>query len=318
MKQIMTVNGLQSPDNLGFCQPHEHLMISKGVPSSLHGDLLIDDINKSAKEVMAYKQAGGGTIIDAQPGGCNRDASALAEISTMTGVNIIASTGFHKHIFYPENHWLFTMSCEELQKIFIHELTIGMYDNIDKHFMQTHNNHKAGIIKVALDSCNLTPMYEKCFHAAALASIECDVPLLVHIEQGSDPVSLADTLLSWGVNPTRIIFCHLDRDIMPMSYYTTVLGKGITLEFDTIGRFKYHDDESEVKLIMDLLNAGYEEQLLISLDTTRRHLTSYNPEGVGLCYILKTFIPMMRIGGMTDKQIAKVTHGNIVRVFINK
>lgn len=315
MKKIMTVNGLQSPEKLGFCQPHEHLMISKGVPSALHGDLLIDDISKSTGEVMAYKEAGGGTIIDAQPGGCSRVALALAEISTMTGVNIIASTGFHKHIFYPESHWLFTMSCEELQKVFIHELTIGMYDDIDKHFKQTHSTHKAGIIKVALDSCNLTPMYEKCFRAAALASIECDVPLLVHIEQGSNPLALADALLSWGVNPTRIIFCHLDRDVMPMSYYTTILDKGISLEFDTIGRFKYHDDESEVKLVMALLDAGYENQLLFSMDTTRRHLITYNPEGVGLCYILQTFLPMMRIAGMTDEQIHTVTHENVVRIF---
>ena len=315
MKQIMTVNGLQSPEKLGFCQPHEHLMISRGVSSSLHGALLIDDISKSTAEVMAYKEAGGKSIIDAQPGGCNRVALALAEISTMTGVNIIASTGFHKHIFYPENHWLFTMSCAELQKVFIHELTIGMYDNIDKHFEPTHSTHKAGIIKVALDSCNLTPMYEKCFQAAALAAIECDVPLMVHIEQGSNPAALADTLLSWGVNPKRILFCHMDREVMPLEYYTTVLDKGITLEFDTIGRFKYHNDESEVKLIMTLLTAGYEDQLLFSLDTTRERLITYNPEGVGLCYLLKTFLPMMRIAGMTDEQVHTVTQENLVRIF---
>ena len=315
MKQIMTVNGLVNPDALGFCQPHEHLMISEGVSSSLHGALLIDDIDRSIVEVMAYKEMGGETIIDAQPGGCNRVATALAKISLETGVNIIASTGFHKHMFYPKNHWLFTKSLEELQEIFIHELTIGMYNDIDNQFLPSHELNKAGIVKVALDSCNLTPEYEKCFHAAANAAIKCDVPMMVHIEQGSDPVALLDTLIEWGVNPTRIIFCHMDREVMSLEYYTTVLDKGVTLEFDTIGRFKYHDDESEVKLVMDLLEAGYEEQLLFSLDTTRERLISYNSEGVGLTYILRTFIPMMKSAGMTDEQVEKVMHGNLVRVF---
>jgi len=315
MKQIMTVNGWQSSGNLGFCQPHEHLMISKGVSSSLHDALLIDDIDKSIAEVSAYKMAGGDTIIDAQPGGCNRVAAALSDISDTTGVNIIASTGFHKHMFYPKSHWLFTKSLDELKEVFVHELSIGMYTNIDDDFSTEYISNKAGIVKVALDSCNLTPMYEKCFHAAALAAIECDVPMMVHIEQGSDPVALAGTLISWGVNANRIIFCHMDREVMPLEYYTTVLDKGITLEFDTIGRFKYHDDESEVKLVMDLFDAGYEGQLLFSLDTTRERLIAYNPDGVGLAYILKTFLPMMKKAGMTDVQVRKVMHDNFVRVF---
>jgi len=315
MKQIMTVNGWKSPETLGFCQPHEHLMISKGVSSSLHDALLIDDIGKSIAEVIAYKKAGGQTIIDAQPGGCNRVAEALVEISSKAGVNIIASTGFHKHIFYPTNHWLFTKSREELQEIFVHELTAGMFTNIDNQFSSEHIPNKAGIVKVALDSCNLTPVYEKCFRAATLAAIQCDVPMMVHIEQGSDAEALLDTLIVWGANPKRIIFCHMDRKVMPLEYYRTVLDKGVTLEFDTIGRFKYHDDASEGKLVMELIDAGYEEQLLFSLDTTRARLIAYNPDGIGLTYIIKTFLPMMKAAGMNDAQIAKITHTNLMKVF---
>ncbi len=56
----------------------------------------------------------------------------LYEISQITGVNIIASTGFHKLIFYPENHWLKKITIDEFISILIEEITSGMYVNCDK------------------------------------------------------------------------------------------------------------------------------------------------------------------------------------------
>ena len=315
MKQIMTVTGWQHPDDLGFCQPHEHLMISAGISSTLNPALCIDDVEKSIKDVLDYKKAGGQTIIDAQPAGCNRMETALLEISKRTGISIIASTGFHKHIFYPKNHWIFYEPLETLRDFFIHELSVGMHTDINQNFTKSYLPIKAGQIKVAFDTQGLTPMYQKCFHAATQAAVTCDVPLMVHIEQGSAPLVLLKQLLSWGIPAKRIIFCHLDRKIMPLSYYTDVLEQGIVLEFDTIGRFKYHSDNEEAELIMKLLDLGFENQLLISLDTTRERLRSYNEDGIGLDYLFTSFLPLLKQFGVTKQQIEKITQKNIIRVF---
>ena len=315
MKEIMTVRGWQNPLSLGFCQPHEHLMISSGISSTLYPALCIDDIDKSVEEVLSYKKAGGKTIIDAQPGGCNRVEGALLEISEKTNIHIIASTGFHKHIFYPKTHWIFHASLETLKDFFIHELTIGMYTDINQNLTDAYLPIRAGQIKAALDTEGLTPVYQKCFHAAAQAAVICDVPFMVHIEQGSVPLNLLDKLLAWNVPANRIIFCHLDRKIMPLSYYTDVLEQGIALEFDTIGRFKYHSDEEEATLIMKLLDLGFENQLLISLDTTRERLRSYNRAGIGLDYLFTSFLSLLRQHGVTKQQIKKITQDNIIRIF---
>ena len=311
----MTVCGWENLENIGFCQPHEHLMISHGVSAKLHPALCIDDIEKSTAEVFTFKEHGGKTIIDAQPGGCNRMESALYEISKNTGVNIIASTGFHKLIFYPKEHWIHTISLEELEDFYTHELTFGMYSDINLKLHKNFVPYKAGIIKAALDTKGLTPIYKKCFMAAAKASIRCNVPMMIHIEQGSDPVTLLDTLLSWGVPSHRLLFCHMDREVLPLSYYTSVLDKGISLEFDTIGRFKYHSDEDEAALVMKLITAGYEDQLLFSLDTTRDRHRSYNKDGIGLSYLFTDFLPLIRKYGIRDEQIYKITHTNLMRVF---
>ena len=315
MKKITTVLGAIEPEALGFVQPHEHLMISRGVSADINPAICIDDVDKSVQEVLAFRDAGGGTIIDAQPGGCNRVAEGLREIAERTGVHIIAATGFHKHIFYKKDHWIFTESKETIRDLFIHELEVGMYTNLEAGLSGPYIDSRAGIVKGANDVVNLTPNYEKCFRAAAEAAIHCEKPLMVHIEPWSDGTKLLKTLLAWGVQPHRILFCHMDRAILPISHYRFFLDAGISLEFDTIGRFRYHGDAEEAVLIKALLDLGYEDQILCSLDTTRERLKAYNPGGVGLTYLFTSFFPLLREHGVSQRQLDKISHDNIVRAF---
>lgn len=315
MKTIMTILGRRNPEELGFCHCHEHLMLSKGVSFERNPVLCMEDVDKSTQEVILFKEAGGGTIIDAQPGGCNRMECALHEIAERSGVNIIASTGFHKLIFYPEDHWMRTADENNLYRFFRNELCNGMYTNIDREFFPSSVPYCAGIVKTALDTEGLTPVYKKLFAAATKASIASDVPFMVHIEQNSDPAGLLTFLLEQGVPAKRIIFCHMDRAVENISYYTQVLEQGITLEFDTIGRFKYHDDASEIQLIKDLIDRGYEDKLLFSLDTTAARLKSYTPDAIGLDYILNSFVPALKDAGITEEQIRKISHDNCIHVF---
>lgn len=313
MREIVTVTGKITADQIGFCQFHEHLLVSKGKSYEINPDIYMDEVEKSAAEAAIFKKAGGRTIIDAQPGGCNRMAAGLAEISKKTGVNIICSTGFHKLMFYPEGHWIFDMPEADLAGFFARELTIGVSDQCDTKLPGKSKSQRAGIIKCALDRENLTPRYEKLFRAAAKAAIATERTMMVHIEKGSDPLLLLDFLLSLGMNPKHLVFCHLDRAVADLEIHKAVAERGVFLEFDTIGRFKYHSDEYEIELMKDLIRAGYGDRLLFSLDTTRARLKAYCPEAVGLDYILNVFIGKMKEAGITDSQIEKISNQNCIR-----
>lgn len=89
---------------------------------------------------------------------------------------------------------------------------------------------------------------------------------------------------------------------------------GIYLEYDTIGRFKYHSDAHEANIFREMIDSGFEDQLLFSLDTTRERLKAYHPEGVGLHYILHTFIPLLQTCGITEAQIHKISCENCRQV----
>ena len=87
------------------------------------------------------------------------------------------------------------------------------------------------------------------------------------------------------------------------------------LEYDTIGRFKYHDDESECRLIAHMIEQGYEKQLLLSLDTTAQRLASYGDSSIGLTYLLRKFIPLLKRFGVSDQTIDSIMIGNPMRIF---
>lgn len=240
----------------------------------------------------------------------------LVRISEKSGVHIIASTGFHKLRFYYKSHWIFSRSREDIAGFFIRELTEGMFTDADTVFAGTQIKAKAGFIKTALDVCNLTPEYRRLFLAASDAAARAGRTVMIHVEKGSDPLALFDFLTGYGIPPERLIFCHLDRACPDLSVPLTLLRQGAFLEFDTIGRFKYHDDRTEAAIFQKLVEKGFENQLLFSLDTTRARMKSYTPDAVGLDYLLLTFLNCLREFGITREHIRKFSHENVLRALL--
>ena len=314
MKKISTVLGDINPGALGFCQSHEHLSIARDCPIAGGPAKCIDDPKKNIAELELYYTAGGRSLVDAQPMGCGRESNMLFNISQKSGVHIIASTGFHKLSFYPETHWLTSCGEEEMTRLFISELEDGMYLDADHNFPQQQSGIKAGQIKTAIDTEGLSPRYQKLFTAAAEAAKATGSALMAHIEQGMDPRPLASFLVKLGLSGDRIIFCHLDRAIADLRIHKEICEQGIYLEYDTIGRPKYHDDEKEAEIILELVKAGFENKLLMSLDTTRARLKCYGGTP-GLAYILEKFIPLLKKRGLTAAHIRSFFVENPSRVF---
>lgn len=314
MRKITTVTGDIEPGELGHCQCHEHLLIGPGISGEINPALHFEDVDKSTREAKAYRAAGGGALVDAQPGGCSRRERGLQQISRDSGVAIISSTGFHKMIFYPESHWIFRYSQKEIADIFTEELTRGMFYDIDDDFSGKQRDIRAGIVKMAIDKENLTPQYKKILAAGVQGACKADTAMMVHIEFNSDPEALLDYLMEQGGEPRRMIFCHMDRAIPDLEVHKRILKQGVYLEYDTIGRFKYHSDERELEIFREMADGGYLSQLLFSLDTTKERMKAYNPEGVGLDYILREFIPSMEEVGFTREDIRTIAEENCRRV----
>jgi predicted metal-dependent phosphotriesterase family hydrolase len=62
-------------------------------------------------------------------------------------------------------------------------------------------------------------------------------------------------------------------------------------------------------LISQMIQKGFLERILLSLDTTAGRFHYYGGE-TGLDYLLASFLPMMQTAGLTDSQCRQMTRDN--------
>lgn len=302
---VRTVAGDVKNGSLGHCQCHEHIFLAKGKSFEVNPALWMDDETASTAELNLYKAAGGGTLVDAQPVGGGSMPRALQRASKLSGVNVIASTGFHKLIFYDKGHWLYTADEDELADYFIQDIHAGMAVDADNAKPSKRCSAKAGIIKCALDTQGLDKDYEKLFRAAAKAHKATNAPMMIHTEDGVHAGELVEFLCNLGIKPEKMIICHMERSLARMEEKIQAAKTGVYLQCDTIARYKYHSDEDEAAFLRRMCDEGMEEKLLIGLDTTRQRLKSYGG-ATGLDYILTDFLPLLKRYGFSDKTLHRI------------
>ncbi|MBR2570773.1 MAG: phosphotriesterase [Clostridia bacterium] len=307
MAQLMTVTGTIDSSQMGFCQMHEHLFTADTPAARANPALRIDREDLSAAELKDYRALGGDTVVDCQPGGAGRDIGALRRISRESGVRIVSVTGFHMPVFYPADHWVFRESAGEMRGRFERELRQGVAADAGEPVFP-------GAVKAAVGRDGATGRFEVCLRAAAGAAARCGVPLILHTEYGIGAVRAVGVCEEEGLDPAHIAVCHADRQAADFRTHEEIARTGAYLEYDTIARYKYHDDESEIRLIRHMLDAGFGNRLLISLDTTAARLKRYGGEP-GLGYILRDFTAMLAESGVGTGEISTITRENPRRIF---
>jgi Predicted metal-dependent hydrolase with the TIM-barrel fold len=262
-------------------------------------------LQKTTCELRSYRAAGGSLVVDAQPVCAGRIAEYLVKASADSGVHIIASTGFHKTVFYYDDAYIFHYGEDDITDLYINEIKTGMISSKKGRYRPL--DARAGIIKTAVDKGGIyaDSVYEKLFHSAANAAMQSGAPVLVHMEQGADAFQIIDFFMKKGIEPEKLLICHLDRARYDIEYHKKVLETGVYLEYDTINRNKYFSDGQEIDLICAMIEAGYEDKLLISLDTTNKRLRAYGAD-MGLDYILTEFVPKLRKASVSDRSIQKM------------
>lgn len=308
MRTVQTVTGPRDLAELGHCQMHEHLFVRDTPAARQNPALRIDDEEKSAQELRDYLAAGGRALVDAQPVGAGRDAQALARLSRASGALIVTVTGYHRPMFYPSDSFFFEQGEDALFDRFLMELSVGVVDGAARLEV------RAGAVKAALGPDGPEGRDAVLLRAAARAAARGDVPLILHTERGAGAVAAVKLCERLGVDPSRVLVCHADRQAGDFRPHEEIAATGAFLEYDTIGRFRYHDDESEIRLILHMLDKGHRDRLLLSLDTTAGRLSSYGGS-IGLTYLLAAFLPALVRAGVPQSDLDAITRRNPVRAF---
>ncbi len=301
MRIIRTVLGDIASDDLGVCYAHEHIVIDRSFVTQQYPDFLLEDIDRIAAELHAYRLAGGRAMVDSMPCGGGRSVTKLALVSSRSGVHILCPTGVHLEKYYPHGHWTERATVEQLSKIFIDEIEHGIDANDTNGPNLNRTVHKAGLIKVASGLNSIALREQRVFEAAAISHNKTGVPILTHTEQGTAALLQIELLSRMGVHPSHVVISHLDRK-PDLTYHREVLSTGVFLEYDSAFRWKGGDNPTR-DLLLDLASDGYLNQLMVGMDAARsRYWTSFDGSP-GLSFLLGPFSQELRDRGWTDQHL---------------
>ncbi len=295
----MTVLGQVEAKNLGHIQPHEHIFVDIAWIPNRWDFPVLEDINQMRDEVLLYKQAGGGTLVDVTPMACGRDPVKLATISRDTGVHIVMGTSWYRAPYYPEN--INKVTTRDLTSILVDEISNGYEDS----------GIRPGIIgEIGIDKRWIQGSEERVFRASARAAIQTGLSITTHTPPHCAEM-LFELLEEEKVDSSRIIFGHMDNTL-EIDYFLSVLKKGVSVELDLIGLQHLNTDQRRADLVVKLIRLGYVDKILLSMDVyTRPQLKTNN--GLGYGYLIETFLPRLRAAEVSEEEIEIMTRKNPAR-----
>ncbi len=285
---VVTVLGPIAPVDLGVTDAHDHLFLrSPALPGQE-----FDDPDRATEEVSTAKRGGLQAIVEVTPIGLGRHPAGMRAVAEATGVHIVAATGYHRDAHYPPGHWVREAPMEVLAERIITDLVQGMHPD-DWLSDAPFDAARAGVIKAGASYQHISPLEERRLMAAAWGHRETGAPILVHTEIGTCGHAIVDVLAREGVRSERVILAHMDRN-PDLELHIELAERGVTLEYDTVGRIKYRPDSQLLDLIEGMVEAGQANRILLGLDLGQRDYFHAYGGGPGLTYLMETFVPRLR------------------------
>jgi len=341
--KVQTVLGLIDAEELAITLPHEHFLVSGAVyfsepkeaglrrlahePVSLKNlswvqyhiydnldNMRLQDEELAIQEATAFKKEGGSTIVDLTNGSIGRDPLAIARISRMTGLNVIMGSGYY--IGDAQGPDYDRKTEEDIAEEIIADIETGV-GNTGVH---------AGIIGEIGCTWPLKDRERKSLRAAAHAQQNTGVAINIH-QTGYDenqPMEIIELLDNAGADISRVVMSHIDLRRLSLSARCNLAKTGCYLEYDLFGtnvppppRFPSLPpklcDMQRIEQIMELIDAGYLNQILMSQDICFKvQLLHYG--GHGYANILRNIVPLMLGVGITREQIHTIMVENPKRM----
>jgi phosphotriesterase-related protein len=286
-------------------------------------NLLQHDVDLTIRELAEYRRAGGGTIVDMEMPGIGRDVAALQRIARATGVHVIASTGWYTAGSHPPA--IAARDVADLADEIVREVTVGIGDT----GVRAGNIGEIGMSGYPSDP--FQPAEEKVLRAAARAQARTGASLTIHPNAGihglrEPPADHLDTYVDViereGADLAKLYISHMG--FFPAATARRMLARGVGfVAYDHFGHEEYYEalgpgrafprDKEEVALVLDLLEAGHADRVLIGCEVGWK--TCYQAYGGwGYAHVLDHIVPWLKDCGATDADLRTILVDNPARL----
>lgn len=304
LREVITVNGVIRPEEMGITYPHEHLFLDAMDHYASYGyQLVIDDEEVMAKEIAEFTNRGGRTVCDVTLDEIGRDPLRLARFSRRTGIHVLMGCGWYREFGYPPV--VAEKTSRELAELLVQEIEVGVGET----------GIRAGFIgEIGTGRHHIKPAEERVFRAAALAQSRTGVAITTHTTRwGTLALEQIAMLKEFGADLRRVIIGHLG-DRVGVHHLLPIAAQGVYLEVDNIGYLDYQPEYVRADNVAALVQEGFVDRVLLSEDICMLNHLQYTG-GKGYGYIFDVFLPLLRERGVTDEQIHQMMVVNPARVF---
>ena len=229
-------------------------------------------------------------------------------------------TGWYMKLYHPDG--MDTLTVEEMTDEIVRDVTVGVGDT----------GIRSGIIgEVGIEGSPITENEVKSIRASGRASRRTGAPITFHRGgQGREKLAVIGILDEEGADLSRVIFGHSDPIASDMDLMLEMLGHGVYIEFDLMGRvgvpLRYAPDSDDLRSFMSsagtaavadaiprLIDAGYVDRILLSQDVSAKmQLKKYG--GTGYSFIMEKFLPELRSRGVAEEHILTMMVENPKRI----
>lgn len=308
---VRTVLGDVGPSELGITYVHEHLIIDSPLIVDRWPHILLTSVADAVQELETCSAVGVGTIVDAMPAASGRDPMRLAEISRLSGINVVACTGLHTSKYYEGQRWTSEEPPEVLAELFIADVLEGIdrFDYMGPVVRRTP--YRAGILKVAVLEDVPTARDIRVFEAAARAHQATGVPILTHCEGGRGAMAQVELFGRLGVPLNRVVISHTDK-VNDLLYHRDLLETGVYLEYDQASRRGEASVDHTARIVAAMVEEGHTDRLMLSSDAARRSMWAVHG-GLGLAWLATRFVEILGDLGVGSDAIEKMLRENPAR-----
>ncbi|MCF3963516.1 phosphotriesterase family protein [Streptomyces fuscigenes] len=300
---LRTVSGaLDAAEVRGPVLAHEHLVLDLDRTGD-RAAVLDPDAHAPAvtKELTALRDEFGlSAIVELTCRGMGRDPHALARLSADTGVAVVAATGWYYEPFHPA----------EVAGTDTGRLTEVLLDEIGNGIGTT--GVRPGVIGEIGSHGDVPSGPEtRVLTASARAAAATGLSLATHAQLGRGGLAQLEILTAAGLAPHRVSIGHQDLLDDP-AVHRRLAAEGAYVAFDTVGKATYQSDETRLRLLLGLLDAGHADRVLLSCDISRHgYLLSEGGQGYG--HLFRSFLPKARAAGVDDDLVDLITRRNPLR-----
>jgi phosphotriesterase-related protein len=311
---VQLTGGKIDQSQMGRTLIHEHIYLGMPgwhldlkAPKYVRAELLARAVDK-LQELHAHDCR---TIVDPCPMDLGRDVEFVAEAAQRSGVNIVCATGVYTEV-EGLPYTFKTMPREDIVELFMKEITDGVGET----------GIKAGVVKIASGAHAGCEYEQKMLGVATEVSQLTGLPLVSHTHYAMHGHEQVDVVERHGGRANCMVVGHSgDRD--DSSYQVSLARRGAFVGLDRFGIETVLPDEIRIRNLLQLVEAGYRDSILVSHDHVICMLgrlgvdmPRVEPKWT-LTHIFERVIPRLIELGLPKRDIDAILIDNPRRLFAN-